>query len=49
LIGASGPDDFDVRRDQAEMDTRDAWEARGYEAGLLAGREECGRFGGRID
>jgi hypothetical protein len=49
LIGAIGPDDFDVKRDRAENDAREAWEARGFAAGLVAGREECGGFGGKID
>jgi hypothetical protein len=49
LIGSTGPTDFDVKRDQAEMTAREAWEARGYEAGLVAGRAECARFDGQID
>jgi hypothetical protein len=49
LIGATGPDDFDVKRDRAEIEAREAWEARGYEAGFVAGREECDRFDGLVE
>jgi hypothetical protein len=44
-----GPDDFDVKRDRAEIDAREAWEARGYETGLVAGREGFSRFDGQSD
>ena len=34
---ATGPTDFDAKRDQADMIAREAWEARGYEAGYAEG------------
>jgi hypothetical protein len=48
-IGATDPTDFYRKRDLAEMDAREAWEARGFDRGLEYARGELDVFDGRID
>jgi hypothetical protein len=48
-IGATNPVDFDRKRDLAEMDARECWEARGFDRGLEYARGEVDVFDGRID
>jgi hypothetical protein len=40
ILGAANPTDFDRKRDLAEMNARECWEARGYDAGHEAARGE---------
>jgi hypothetical protein len=49
LIGATGPTDFDAMRDQADMIAREAWEARGYEAGYAEGLADGTLDAGALD
>jgi hypothetical protein len=49
LIGSEGLADFDAKRDQADMDARGAWEARGYEAGYAEGLVEGHPHDGCMD
>jgi hypothetical protein len=49
LIRATGPSDFDRKRDHADMTAREAWESRGYEAGYAEGLADGMPHSGALD
>jgi hypothetical protein len=46
---ATGPADFERKRDLSEMNARECWESRGYASGFADGRDETTGYSGPLD